>query len=116
MIQLKPCPICGGEAIFRGIHEIDGRLVEHRKCFPRNSFTIAAWNSRPGEDAARQAALEEACKAMCHYCRGITKVDMPLPGKGRFHYYHGYGNVEGKKMPGIQYCEASHIRRLMEKP
>ena len=64
--KLKPCPFCGGEKIKVQTDDDDKFDIYCHRCgvsvdgLHSEEGTIDAWNSRPIEDATRQAALEKA--------------------------------------------------------
>ena len=66
MTDLKPCPFCGGEAtikkvssetiapFFVAVCRQDSCLLgEYQKDYSSDDEASKAWNTRPGEDAAR---------------------------------------------------------------
>ena len=59
------------------------------------------------EAAARKAALEEACKVMCGWCRIEKKVIPPKTNADRWAHY-----FRGTRTP----CRAAVIRSLMQQP
>lgn len=56
---LKPCPFCGGPSRLDGLHQV---LVVCDSC--DIDMHINDWNHRPGESAAREAAIDECAKTL----------------------------------------------------
>lgn len=60
--ELKPCPFCGAEARYKYLNGYP--WVECSRCdvvgpdFSLREPAIAAWNTRPGEDAAERRGME----------------------------------------------------------
>lgn len=91
--KLKPCPFCGGEAIFSTEHDGDAYLcgagryyfifVRCAKCKTKSAVIHChdddicgmrvsveqKWNTRPTEDAVRQQTIEECAKVCEEYAK-----------------------------------------------
>lgn len=67
--QLKPCPFCGQQPYIGYLYTKDMQAVtcKNPDCTQSESFSVAEWNTRPGEDAlhAEIDRLRAAANRLC---------------------------------------------------
>ena len=97
----EPCPYCESKdvnLVGDSVKSDDGDWVFCNNCgamaYPIN------WNSRPGEDAARQKQLDEDCNALCGWCRDGLRIQLPFTGEW--------------KHSKTKFCAASPLRSAWE--
>ena len=86
LVELRPCPFCGGEAQRFTIEDeptnAGGDCIGCLKCgasshveFGRKENLVSSWNTRTPEAADRIARLEEALRAIAFECHETIPPD-----------------------------------------
>jgi hypothetical protein len=131
MSALKPCPLCGGRAVYDECEKTNDTMVRcpdcgawgplgGRSCRPGapDAEAAAAWNRRPTEDALRaerDAALADAA-GWKSYAAAAAKLDTTMSAShdAEIEAWRNFGLdiVKLLASPGAEGCEAPDVGAL----